>query len=116
MDTLVKSYLRRHEHKLKEGISPSALKQQEEYYNNLLLGQGTDNDDILTSSKSRFLSPSSLQTAMGRKSMLIENAYAFALRQQEVMLTGDGKTNNKDHTIMTEQESINRVEELLREE
>ena len=117
MDTLVKSYLRRHEHKLKEGISPSAAKQQEEYYNNLLLGQGTDNDDILTSSKSRFLSPSSLQTAMGRKSMLIENAYAFALRQQEVMLTGDnGKTNNKDHTIMTEQESINRVEELLREE
>jgi len=59
--------------------------------------------------------------------MLVENAYAFALRQQQVMLQSDdvihakknGKSsssNDSNKVIMTEQESIERVEQLLREE
>jgi hypothetical protein len=43
-------------------------------------------------------------TAMGRKSQLIENAYAFALRQQQILLEGDVKGM---------QESAAKVEELL---
>ena len=56
---------------------------------------------------------------MGRKSMLIENAYAFALRQQEVMLQGSGGgdgTGENEGGAMTEQESVEMVERLLREE
>ena len=126
MDTLVKSYLRRHEDMLRGGISPSTAKQQEEYYSKLLLGHGV-NDESSPKSK-KFMSPSSLQTAMGRKSMVIENAYAFALRQQQVMLNNNGDNDNdNDNTatkegasgaskIVTEQESIERVEQLLKEE
>ena len=118
MDTLVKSYLRRHEEKVRSGMSPSQAKQEEEYYSKLLLGQqsgGDDVEDVLTSAKKRFLSPSSLQTAMGRKSMVVENAYAFALRQQQVMLNGDEEKNAKGE-IMSEQESIEKVEQLLKDE
>jgi len=117
MDTLVKSYLRRHEEKVRSGMSPSQAKQEEEYYSKLLLGQqgGGDNEDVLTSAKKRFLSPSSLQTAMGRKSMVVENAYAFALRQQQVLLNGDEETNAKGE-LMSEQESVERVEQLLKDE
>ena len=126
---MVKSYLRRHEDMLRSGISPSAAKQQEEYYSKLLLGHGV-NDESSPKSK-KFMSPSSLQTAMGRKSMVIENAYAFALRQQQVMLNNDNdNVNGNDNTttkegasgassaskIVTEQESIERVEQLLKEE
>lgn len=65
--------------------------------------------------------------------MLVENAYAFALRQQQVMLENDhdvntAKKNGKSSSsssnnnniinkvIMNEKESIERVEQLLREE
>ena len=51
---------------------------------------------------------SSLHTAMGRKSAIVENAYAFALRQQQIMI--------RDDKVMMERESIERVEELLQEE
>jgi hypothetical protein len=110
MDRLVKSYLRRHDDKLRKGMSPNQSRQEEEYYSKLLLGQsssGGDGGGGSPASQSKFLSPSSLRTAMGRKSMLIENAYAFALRQQQVMLQG-GKTSM--------QESVDKVEELLRNE
>ena len=134
LDRLVKSYLRRHEDMVRGNVSPSQSRQQEEYYSNLLLGRsgGSSNNNNLASSAS---SPSSLQTAMGRKSMLVENAYAFALRQQQVMLQNEddvsssssssssisssvkrnGKSSNSK-AFMTEQESIERVEQLLREE
>jgi hypothetical protein len=45
---------------------------------------------------------------MGRKSAIVENAYAFALRQQQIMI--------RDDKVMMERESIERVEELLQEE
>ncbi len=133
LDRLVKSYLRRHEDMVRGNVSPSQSRQQEEYYSNLLLGRsgGSNNNNLASSAAS----PSSLQTAMGRKSMLVENAYAFALRQQQVMLQNEddvgssssssakrnGKssnstTSNGNKAFMTEQESIERVEQLLREE
>ena len=117
MDTLVKSYLRRHEERMKSGVSPSQSRREEEYYNNLLLGRHAANakdgggGGIGAAGKSRASSassPSSLHTAMGRKSALVENAYAFALRQQQIMI--------RDDKVMTERESIERVEDLLRDE
>lgn len=123
LDTLVKSYLRRHEDKLRQGMSPSQSRREEEYYSKLLLGQSaaaSSSGTTTPASQSKFLSPSSLRTAMGRKSMLVENAYAFALRQQQIMLQGgDDEKNDMASTtaaMMTEQDSIERVEQLLREE
>jgi len=109
LDKLVKGYLRRHEDKLRQGMSPSQSRKEEEYYSQLLLGQSAASSSGGSSaSKAKFLSPSSLRTAMGRKSMLVENAYAFALRQQQIMLQEDEPT--------TEQDSIEKVEQILREE
>jgi hypothetical protein len=122
LDTLVKSYLRRHEDKLRQGMSPSQSRREEEYYSKFLLGQSaaaSSSGTTAPASQSKFLSPSSLRTAMGRKSMLVENAYAFALRQQQIMLQGgDDEKNEMAATaaMMTEQDSIERVEQLLREE
>jgi hypothetical protein len=120
LDTLVKSYLRRHEDKLRQGMSPSQSRREEEYYSKLLLGQSAaaSSSGTTPASQSKFLSPSSLRTAMGRKSMLVENAYAFALRQQQIMLQGDDEKNDMAATAaaMTEQDSIERVEQLLRED
>lgn len=119
LDTLVKSYLRRHEDKLRQGMSPSQSRREEEYYSKLLLGQSAASSSGTTpASQSKFLSPSSLRTAMGRKSMLVENAYAFALRQQQIMLQGDDDEKNDmaSAAAMTEQDSIERVEQLLQEE
>jgi hypothetical protein len=50
---------------------------------------------------------SSLHTAMGRKSSS-RTRYAFALRQQQIII--------RDVKVMTERESIERVEDLLRDE
>lgn len=116
LDKLVMSYLRRHEDKLRQGMSPSQSRREEEYYSQLLLGQSASSSSSsgTPASKSSFLSPSSLRTAMGRKSMLIENAYAFSLRQQQIMLQGGIESDGAD--VITEQDSIERVEQLLREE
>eukprot|EP00984_Skeletonema_dohrnii_P012986 scaffold5333_cov95-Skeletonema_dohrnii-CCMP3373.AAC.2 len=110
LDKLVKGYLRRHEDKLRQGMSPSQSRKEEEYYSQLLLGQSAASaaSGGNPATKSKFLSPSSLRTAMGRKSMLVENAYAFALRQQQIMLQEDKPA--------TEQDSIEKVEQILREE
>lgn len=131
LDRLVKSYLRRHDDMVRGNISPSQSRQQEEYYSNLLLGRSSSSNDSSgggARSSTSSASPSSLQTAMGRKSILVENAYAFALRQQQVMLqsedddvipavkNGRSSSSNNNKIIMTEQESIERVERLLREE
>eukprot|EP00581_Thalassiosira_minuscula_P014151 CAMPEP_0183721028 /NCGR_PEP_ID=MMETSP0737-20130205/13467_1 /TAXON_ID=385413 /ORGANISM="Thalassiosira miniscula, Strain CCMP1093" /LENGTH=782 /DNA_ID=CAMNT_0025950991 /DNA_START=126 /DNA_END=2474 /DNA_ORIENTATION=+ len=119
MDRLVKSYLSRHEDKLRGGMSPSQSRREEEYYSKLLLGSDANKEAEGNAAKSKFMNPSSLHTAMGRKAMLVENAYAFALKQQQVMLeSAAGKThdNNNNGGALTEQESIARVEQLLREE
>ena len=91
MDELVKAYLRRHEERVNTG-NITASKREQEYYSNLLLGKTIDMKE---------------NTAMGRKSQLIENAYAFALRQQQVLLQGDVKGM---------QDSAAKVEELLKME
>lgn len=104
MDALVKSYLRRHDERMKSGISPSQSRREEEYYNKLLLGT-----QHTTATKKGSSSPSSLHTAMGRKSTLVENAYAFALKQQQVMIQDDTSS-------ITEKDSVTKVESLLRDE
>ncbi len=49
---------------------------------------------------------------MGRKSTLLENAYTFVLKQQEVTTRSAA---SGDELVM-EEESVERVEQLLREE
>jgi hypothetical protein len=99
MDVLVNAYMRRHEDKLMDGGAAGASRREQEYYSQLLLGTKSAASDGNKKSASN--------TAMGRKSLLIENAYAFALRQQQVLLQGDVKGMR---------ESAAKVEELLQEE
>lgn len=94
IDELVKGYLRRYADRVNVG-DVSAKKREEEYYSKLLLGKTSS--DVVNKKKAG-------STAMGRKSMMIENAYAFALRQQQVLLEGG---------VAGMQESAARVEELL---
>ena len=115
LDRLVKSYLRRHEDMVRGNMSPSQSRQQEEYYSNLLLGRSGGGNSGESARSTNHLasssSPSSLQTAMGRKSMLVENAYAFALRQQQVMLQNEedvsstGKSSNNNSKNMNSNSS-----------
>lgn len=106
MDDLVRSYLGRREASYRRSNDePARGRQDEEYYNKLLLDRARDADDDV---KTRFLSPSSLTTAMGRKAVMVENAYAFALRQQEEMIAA-----GRRGTVLTEEESRARVEEIL---
>ncbi|EJK60351.1 hypothetical protein THAOC_19310 [Thalassiosira oceanica] len=106
MDDLVRSYLGRREASYRRSNEePARGRQDEEYYNKLLLDRARDADDDV---KTRFLSPSSLTTAMGRKAVMVENAYAFALRQQEEMIAA-----GRQGRILTEEESRARVEEIL---
>ena len=114
MDRLVQNYLRRHEDRIKAGLSPTESRREEEYYSSLLLGANADEERETAREKQlKFTNPSSLTTAMGRKAMLVENAYAFALKQQQVMLDDDCSEDGK---AMTERESVEKVEALLREE
>ncbi|KAL7471474.1 hypothetical protein ACHAXS_011756 [Conticribra weissflogii] len=139
LDRLVRSYLRRHEQRQKE-MSPSQVRREEEYYSRLLLGRDASDEGGLTgvAAKLSFQSPTSLRTAMGRKSVVVENAYAFALRQQQEILkssvqNGRGQSHDQNHGndsdgtnngsgsgsgsgILTEEESVEKVERLLRQE
>ncbi|KAL7547943.1 hypothetical protein ACHAWF_011210 [Thalassiosira exigua] len=119
IDRLVKSYLRRHEDRLRAGANPSEAKRREEYYTSLLLGDNSDEEAAKAREKiERMTNPSSLRTAMGRRSALVENAYAFAVRQQQVMMgvEDDELTEGEERKAVTEEESVERVEALLREE
>ena len=113
IDRLVKSYLHRHEEKLRAGMSPDQARRDEEYYARLLLARESKEEaKEEVQVKNPFRNQSSLHTAMGRKSALVENAYNFALRQQQVLLEGA----KEEGTIATEEASAAKVEELLLEE
>lgn len=114
MDRLVRSYLRRHEDRVRAGSSPNQSRREEEYYSRLLLGQNSLEEAREEADANKFASHTSLRTAMGRKSMLVENAYAFALKQQGVMM--EGARSGEATDAVTEDESVERVEQLLREE
>lgn len=94
MDALVKAYLKRYEERVAGDDVDGASTREQEYYSQLLLGKKSN------SAKRGGTS----NTAMGRKSLLIENAYAFALRQQQVLLQGD---------VRGMRESAAKVEQLL---
>lgn len=107
---LVQSFLNRRDVALRAAYAsgPSANRDEDEAYSRLLLGMSTD--EAKGRSDAARTSPASLRSAMGRKSAAVENAYAFALRQQEVMLNGG------DGAILSERESADEVERILREE
>jgi len=92
MDVLVRGYLRRYDDKVNTG-DLTASQREQKYYSKLLLGS----EDVKKAEEHNA-------TIMGRKSRLIENAYEFALRQQQVLLQGD---------VRTMRESAAKVEELL---
>eukprot|EP00804_Cyclotella_cryptica_P010238 CCRYP_016703-RA/>CCRYP_016703-RA protein AED:0.02 eAED:0.02 QI:160/1/1/1/1/1/2/328/765 len=102
MDTLVKAYLKRYEDRVAADDVGGASRREQEYYSQLLLGKKSSSSSSSIDAKGE--ASRSSNTAMGRKSILIENAYAFALRQQQVLLQGD---------VRGMRESAARVEELL---
>ena len=91
-DNLVKSYMRRYDMRLRLA-HPLTVAQREEARYAKLLG----------------IDPSDENSAMGRKSSVLDHAYQFAIRQYEVLRM------NEDHG-MTEKESVSVVEELLAKE
>lgn len=88
-EKLVKDFLKRQQQQQQQQQSQKD-KSQEEYYQTLL-----------------GIPPPSCTTAMGRKSALVNKAYAFALRQYQVMRQDDS---------ITKEESIDIVNELLEKE
>jgi len=83
-EKLVENFLKRQQQMNPHGLTT------EEYYDRLL-----------------GIPPPSKTTAMGNKSAILNKAYAFALRQYEIMRTDDS---------ITEQESIDMVNQLLERE
>lgn len=87
-EKLIQAYLKRYQQEEEEKQKSHS---EQEYYEKLL----------------GIPPPSSQTTAMGRKSAVLNKAYAFALRQYEIMRQDD---------TMTEQESIEYVNKLLEQE
>ena len=95
-DPLIKSYLKRYDERVRTHAHPSTADQEEAYYAKVL------GIDPVKDSKTK-----STFTAMGRKNVVLSHAYNFALRQYQVL------QENKD---MSEEESIQIVEQLLKDQ
>lgn len=90
-DRLVKSYMRRYDARMK-AMTNLTDAEKEQYYYRKTLGIDQKSDASM---------------AMGRKSAVLSHAYEFALRQFQVM---------QQDPNLSEEDSIDVVEELLREE
>ena len=95
-DRLVRSFLRRHDDRVRSSNPPTGAEAEEARYARLF-----------------GLTPAAPSDAMGQKSTVVANAYTFALRQYELLREdevggGEGR--------MTEEESVEAVERLLAEE
>jgi hypothetical protein len=97
-DKLVKSYMRRYDARMKAATTLTDA-QREEYYYRKTLGVPNPATGAMNMDDS--------STAMGRKSAVLSHAYDFALKQYETMQKNEG---------MTEEESIDVVEQLLANE
>lgn len=93
-DRLIKSYLKRHDQRVRSSHPPTEAELEEARYAKLL-----------------GLSPPASSDAMGRKSTVMANAYTFALKQYDLLRTDEAQGGD-----MTEEESIEVVEKLLAEE
>mmetsp|Transcript_21359 Transcript_21359/g.46549 ORF Transcript_21359/g.46549 Transcript_21359/m.46549 type:complete len:694 (+) Transcript_21359:155-2236(+) len=93
-DHLIKSYLRRHDERVRSTHPPTEAELEEARYAKLL-----------------GLSTPATSDAMGRKSVVLSNAYTFAVKQYDVLRADDARGGD-----MTEEESIQVVEQLLAEE
>ena len=93
-DRLIKSYLKRHDQRVRSSHPPTEAELEERRYAKLL-----------------GLSPPSSSDAMGRKSTVMANAYTFAVKQYDLLRTDEAQGGD-----MTEEESIEVVEKLLAEE
>eukprot|EP00563_Minutocellus_polymorphus_P015850 CAMPEP_0181048272 /NCGR_PEP_ID=MMETSP1070-20121207/15345_1 /TAXON_ID=265543 /ORGANISM="Minutocellus polymorphus, Strain NH13" /LENGTH=681 /DNA_ID=CAMNT_0023127041 /DNA_START=179 /DNA_END=2224 /DNA_ORIENTATION=+ len=93
-DRLIKSYLKRHDQRVRSSHPPTEAELEEARYAKLL-----------------GLSPPSSSDAMGRKSTVMANAYTFALKQYDLLRTDEAQGGD-----MTEEDSIEEVEKLLAEE
>ena len=94
-DRLVKSYMRRYDERMKSSSQLTDAERESAYYKKIL---GVSDSSSSTQDMS---------TAMGRKPAVLNHAYEFALKQYEVMSDNQG---------MSEDESIQIVEELLAKE
>lgn len=96
-DRLVRNYMRRYDLRMRTAHPLTDAQREEKMYARVLgLSQDMDGDDFT-------------DTAMGRKQMVLDHAYKFAIKQYEVLRAGEEEG-------MTEQESVNAVEELLAKE
>ena len=93
-DRLIKSYLKRHDQRVRSSHPPTEAELEERRYAKLL-----------------GLSPPSSSDAMGRKSTVMANAYTFAVKQYDLLRADEAQGGD-----MTEEESIEVVEKLLAEE
>jgi hypothetical protein len=93
-DRLIKSYLKRHDQRVRSSHPPTEAEREEARYAKLL-----------------GLSPPSSSDAMGRKSTVMANAYTFALKQYDLLRADAAQGGD-----MTEEDSIEVVEKLLAEE
>lgn len=93
-EKLVESYMRRYDQRVKSSSKLTDAERESAYYKKIL--------GVSDSSSS-----SDMDTAMGRKSSVLNHAYDFAMKQYEVMSDNEG---------ITEDESIQIVEQLLAKE
>ncbi len=119
-DKYVRDYMHRYDERMRSSASNLSDAQKEEaYYRSILDIQSSD--DATNSSSfaqkttyedkdsldASFFVPKEMKTAMGRKPHVLSHAYEFALKQYEVL---------SDNENMSEEESIQVVEELLQQE
>lgn len=96
-DRFIRSYMKRYDMRMRTAHPLTDAQKEEKMYARILgLSQDSDGDDLT-------------DTAMGRKQMVLDHAYKFAIKQYEVLRAGEAEG-------MTEEESVNVVEELLAKE
>jgi len=96
-DRLIRNYVRRYDMRMRTAHPLTDAQKEEKMYAKVLgLSQDDSGDDYS-------------DTAMGRKQMVLNHAYNFAIKQYEVLRMGEAEG-------MTEEESVEVVEELLAKE
>lgn len=97
-DKLVKKYMQRYDNRMKSISQLTDAQREDEYYQNILgISERKKTNDF--------------NSAMGRKSSVLNHAYDFALKQYQVL-----SDSHRNDQVMSEEDSIQIVEQLLAQE
>ncbi len=96
-DKLVKKYMQRYDNRMKSISQLTDTQREDEYYQNILGISERKNNDF--------------NSAMGRKSSVLNHAYEFALKQYQVL-----SDSHRNDQVLSEEDSIQIVEQLLAQE